>query len=441
MMYSISNKKAPLFRFVILVSLLVALLFVVTGCDDAAQREDLFATVSNTGTAEVGVENATTAENAGIAATIASVMTVEPAEQVEAVLTPPPPETQSKEDQTANQISASDPSVIQLQEYLESLAATGQFMGTVLVAQKGVVLINDGYGSADIEDGQPNTPQTQLRIGSLTKQFTAAAILRLQELGRLDVNDPLSAYLPDFPGGEQITIHHLLTHSAGVPNYTRRPDLAQVVQTPTTLDNLLLEISSQPLDFQPGQQFAYSDSGYVVLTKLIEVVSGQSYVDFMQEQFFDTLGMSRSGYDYLHDGLESPAAGYQMSPNGPLRAVDTESSWASGAGALYSTTQDLYLWDRALADGRVLQQSSQEAMFEPWVEMGQGYAYGYGWEIGQMAGRPSQTHAGNIFGFGSFLARFPEDDATIIILGNGLQLSPRSIAEDLAAILFADGVS
>jgi CubicO group peptidase (beta-lactamase class C family) len=420
----------------------LALLLLLSACGDTAEREALFATVSNTGDASASMAEATAVDDGiaantdGVAATIASVMTVEPTERVDAVLSPTPPD-QAVNEPLAGQELALDQRAAALSDYLGNLAETGQFMGTVLVASGGEILINEGYGFADVAGGRANSPDTQQRIGSLTKQFTAAAILLLQERGLLDVNDAVSAYLPGYPGGDQITIHQLLTHTAGVPNYTRRPDLAQVVQTPIALDDLLAEFSNEPLDFPPGRQFAYSDSGYVVLTKIIEVVSGQPYADFIQSQILDVIGMSRSGYDYLHDELDEPAVGYQMSPAGPQQAVDTESSWASGAGALYSTTGDLYKWDRALAAGSLLQASSREAMFSPWADMGQGYVYGYGWEIGQMAGRPSQTHAGNIFGFGSFIARFPEDDAVIVVLGNGLQMSPRAIAEELSRLLFA----
>ena len=270
----------------------------------------------------------------------------------------------------------------------------------------------------------------------MTKQFTAAAVLRLQEQGKLNVDDPVSNYLPAYPGGQRISIHQLLTHTAGVPSYTQRPDLAQIVQSPITMDALLAEFSNQPLDFQPGQAYAYSDSGYVILTAIIEAISGQSYEQFVSQEFFVPVGMERSGYDFVHDDLIEGSVGYRMTPAGPQQAIDTESSWATGAGALYSTVEDLYRWERALSSGTILQDSSTAAMFEPRIDTGHGFSYGYGWEIGQMAERPSQMHAGNIFGFGSFLSRFPQDDAVIIVLGNGLQQSPRRIAEDLAQIMF-----
>lgn len=414
----------------------IAIFTLLCACSNSGEREALFATVSNAERERAGATAVGTGESGSIAATIASVMTVEPLTIESGDPTPLPFGTPDPAQQSE---SAANSPVPQLQNHLENLSATDQFMGTVLIARGGEILINDGFGMADIESGRANTSQTQFRIGSLTKQFTAAAILRLQELGKLKVTDPVNVYLPDYPGGDQITIHQLLTHSAGVPSYTRRQDLAQLVQTPITLPELLAQFSSQPLDFVPGQQFSYSDSGYVVLTAIVEAVSGMSYADFLREQFFDTLGMTQTGYDFLHDTLVEPATGYQLTPGGPQQAVKTESSWASGAGALYSTAQDLYRWDRALTSNQLLQEASLKSMFSPWVEMGQGFSYGYGWEIGQLAGRPSQTHAGNIFGFGSFMARFPEDDATIIILGNGLRMSPRIMAEDLADLLFGTG--
>jgi CubicO group peptidase (beta-lactamase class C family) len=411
----------------------ITILIFLSACSSSGEREALFATVSNSEKSSTVATAVGTERPAGLAATISSVMTVEPGE-IENLGSSGPDKTP---DSVLESSKTVDMRLPELQNFLAELAVTDQFMGVVLIAQDGQVLINEGYGMADIETGRPNKSQTQLRIGSLTKQFTAAAILRLQELGRLNVNDPVSVFLPDYPGGEQITIHQLLTHSSGVPNYyTRQSDLTELVQTPILLQDLLSQFSGQPLDFSPGQRFAYSDSGYVILTAIIEAASGMSYADFLQEQFFDKLRMTKTGYDYLHDNLAEPAKGYNLTPVGPQEIVAAESSWASGAGALYSTVEDLYHWDRALNGSQVLGRNSLESMFTPWVEMGQGYSYGYGWEIGLLAGRPAQIHAGNIFGFGSFMARFPEDDAVIIILGNGLQLSPRGIAETLANILF-----
>jgi len=330
---------------------------------------------------------------------------------------------------------ASSQQLDQMSALLSNLAAEGRFMGSVLVAQNDTVLLNQGYGMADIEAGIPNSPDNQYRIGSLTKQFTAAAILQLQEDGLISVHDPVQNFIPDYPN-DRITIHHLLTHTAGIPNYERRRDLPQVVQTPISLDELIATFSGQPLDFPPGQRYSYSSSGYVVLTKIIEIVSGRMYADYIQQELFLAANMNDSGYDYLDPTLRNPATGYMLTGGGVQRAIMTDSSWPTGAGALYSTLGDLYLWDQALKGNEILSESSKEAMFTPWVETGQGAAYGYGWDVGTILGHPSVAHGGGIFGFASYMARFPEDDAIIIVLSNGIQMPPRVVAEELAQLLF-----
>lgn len=326
----------------------------------------------------------------------------------------------------------------QMADHLSNLLNEGRFMGSVLVAQNDDILLNEGFGQANAAAEIPNQPETQFRIGSLTKQFTAAAILKLQEQGLLNVQDPVAKYLPDYPRGNEITIHQLLIHTAGIPNYERRQDLPQVVQSPISLDDLIDTFSNQPLDFPPGQQYRYSSSGYVVLTKIIEIVSGQLYADYLEDQILIPANMANSGYDYLSPDLPNPAVGYHLTPGGPRPAILTDSSWPTGAGALFSTVGDLYRWDRALYEDDVLSAASRDAFFTPWTDTGQGADYGYGWDIGTTAGRPSIVHGGGIFGFASFMARFPEDDAVIIVLSNGIQMPPRIVAEDLAQILFAN---
>lgn len=325
----------------------------------------------------------------------------------------------------------------QMVDYLNSLEGEGRFMGSVLVAQGGNLLLKEGFGSADIESGIRNTPNHQYRIGSLTKQFTAAAVLLLQEEGLLNVQEPISTYLPDYPNGDNITIHQLLIHTAGIPNYEQRRDLPQVVQSPISLDDLISSFSDQPLQFAPGQQYSYSSSGYILLTKIIEVVSGMTYEDYIQEKILNPAGMFNSGYDYLDPSVSNPSVGYMMTQRGSQRAILTDASWPSGAGALYSTLDDLYRWDQVLYQDDILSADSIEMMHTPWVDTGQGASYGYGWDIGTTVGHQSIAHGGGIFGFASYMLRFPNDDAVIIVLSNGIQMPPRIAAEELAGILFS----
>jgi CubicO group peptidase (beta-lactamase class C family) len=172
---------------------------------------------------------------------------------------------------------------------------TGFFMGSVLIAYAGEVLLRQGYGMANLEHGVANSSQTKFRLGSVTKQFTAATILLLQEQGLLEINNLISTYLPNYPEGNQITVHQLLAHTAGIPNYTSFPDYVHKQRTPMTLDEIIAWFSDKPLEFTPGdslrdgkaERYSYSNSGYTLLTKLIEVVSGQSYADYLQHHIFD----------------------------------------------------------------------------------------------------------------------------------------------------------
>jgi len=326
--------------------------------------------------------------------------------------------------------------------YLEDQLSSGQFMGSVLIAQEGDILVNQGFGMADVATARANSPDTQLRIGSLTKQFTAAGIMRLVEKDLLSVDDHLSMFLPGYPQGDQITVHQLLTHTSGIPNYEQRPDLPQVVQSPIALDDLIASFSGQPLLFAPGEGYSYSSSGYVLLSKIIEVVSELTYEEFVLTELLQPAGMFQSGYDFLAPDLANPATGYQLTAQGPQPSIKTDSSWPSGAGALYSTTEDMYRWDRTLAGNELLSESSRQALSTPWVaDVGDGTSYGYGWNISTVAGHRAMAHGGGIFGFASYMIRFPQDDAVVLVLSNGIQMPPRRIAEELARLLFADGGS
>jgi CubicO group peptidase (beta-lactamase class C family) len=331
--------------------------------------------------------------------------------------------------------------------YLEAYLETGFFMGSVLIAHAGEVLLKQGYGMANLEHGVANSPQTKFRLGSVTKQFTAAAILQLQEQGLLKVNRPISTYLPNYPQGELITVHHLLTHTAGIPNYTSFPDYVQKQRTAMTLDEIITWFSDQPLEFTPGDRYSYSNSGYTLLTKLIEGVAGQSYADYLQHHIFEPIGMTDSGYDQSAPILPHRASGYAPAEEGYQNAAFIDMSIPSGAGGLYSTIEDLYRWDQALYMNVVLSESSRQLMFAPAVGMGEesGNAhYGYGWVIDHAyecdaSGtrvRARVRHGGRIDGFTTSIARYPNEQVVIIVLSN-LETAPVArISNDLAAILF-----
>ena len=211
----------------------------------------------------------------------------------------------------------------EMDAFLQAHLATGQFMGAVLVARGDEVLHRAGYGMANLELDVPMTPESVLRIASVTKQFTAAAILQLQDQGLLDVHDPVSRYLPDYPHGDEITLHQLLNHSSGTPDFETLLESGPGFRQAISLEAMMATFSDLPLDFPPGSQYSYSNSGYVVLTAILEKLTSQRYADYMAERFFVPLGMTATGYD---DPLLSSQTGPPATP-GTVLPTTTPNSW------------------------------------------------------------------------------------------------------------------
>lgn len=317
--------------------------------------------------------------------------------------------------------------------YMRACVQEGNFSGTVLMARKGKILISKGYGLANSEVNARNSSATIFRLGSITKQFTALAIMQLQERKRLSVQDPLSKYIPDYPQGDKITIHHLLTHTAGIPNFTDFPEYSAYMVNPSPVLKTIDLFKNRPLDFTPGEKFKYSNSGYIILSYVIEKASGQSYESFVAENIFQPLNMKNSGYDHHAIILKNRASGYILTDEGLLNAPYIDMSIPSGGGALFSTVGDMYLWDRALYKEGLVSRESLDAMFTPYKE-----SYGYGWIIANLNGRKIITHNGSVNGFLTHIARYVNDDACIVILSN-IENSPvNEISSDLKAILFGE---
>ena len=208
-----------------------------------------------------------------------------------------------------------------MDQVAQASAGEKKFMGTVLVARGDQVVLSKGYGSADLEWNIPNAPSTKFRLGSVTKQFTAASILLLEERGKLKTDDLVKKFMPDAPAAwDKITIFHLLTHTSGIPNFTGFPDYAKQEPFPTTPEKLVARFRDKPLDFEPGTKWSYSNSGYVLLGYLLEKVSGETYEKFVQENIFGPLGMKDSGYDSNSAIIARRASGYVMGKNGPENA-------------------------------------------------------------------------------------------------------------------------
>ncbi|MCX6044028.1 MAG: serine hydrolase [Chloroflexi bacterium] len=326
-------------------------------------------------------------------------------------------------------------SVVQseVDRFLNEQVQADQFSGAVLIAQDGAILVSQGYGLANRAQQIANTPQTKFRLGSLTKSFTALAILQLQVQGKLNVQDLICQYIADCPTAWQaITIHQLLTHTAGVPDLTRFPDYEQTKNLASTPAQTIARFKDRPLDFQPGAQWDYSNSGYILLGAIIEKAAGKTYEAFLQENIFTPLQMINTGYEHDKSQL---ATGYA---NATAEADAIDMSIPFAAGGLYSTVEDLYRWDQALDTEQLLPKPLLDTMFTPQATIpnSNGSSYGYGWVIGQQLGRPTVGHNGGIEGFVASYNRFPADKVTIIVLSNRQDINPNQISSELARIVF-----
>jgi CubicO group peptidase (beta-lactamase class C family) len=316
----------------------------------------------------------------------------------------------------------------------------------VLVARDGQVLFERAYGRSDIEHSIAAQADTKFRIGSVTKQFTAAAILKLQEQGKLSLDDTLSKYLPDFPRGGEVTLRHLLTHTSGIHNYTSKPDFNATVTQPTTPERHIESFKNDPYDFGPGERWLYSNSGYFLLGYIVQKVSGQSYGDYLRQTFFIPLGMSNTGVHERTGALPHEALGYAAGGKTSPRVVDWSMSRAGGAGALYSTVHDLYLWNEAVFGGKVLKEESLRAAWTPVITSDEDPSqpkdtgYGYGWSIQRLRGAREISHGGGLPGFTSHLLRLPESRLTVAVLINALPAPADAgmLAHDIAELYAGD---
>jgi len=304
----------------------------------------------------------------------------------------------------------------------------------VAVRQRGDLIHVAGYGLANVEWGIPIDADTVFRIGSITKQFTAAAIMRLAEGGKLSIDDPIEAHLPDYPvNGRRITVRHLLNHTSGIKSYTDLPNFfAEFSAKELPLAKMIDVFKDLPLDFEPGEKFLYNNSGYMLLGAIIEAASGQDCWTFLRETFFAPLGMASTGY--LHDRPITPkrAAGYELAPK-LVNAAPLAMSWPHAAGALGSTVTDLLRWDAALHGGEVVSPASYAAITTPGsLNDGSAMTYAFGLVQRRYRDRPQVGHNGGINGFVSSLVHWPQDDITVVVLSNIITFPADQVVYGLA---------
>ncbi len=311
-----------------------------------------------------------------------------------------------------------------LDKLVQAFVAKGRFMGSVLVSQNGRILLDKGYGFADAAGAVPDTPQTHYRIGSITKQFTAAAILLLQDRGKLRIGDPVKAYLPETPASwDHITLYNLLTHTSGL---VRDTDLGSHGLGDDRPEHLLALLRDKPLLFVPGEQISYSNAGYDLLGLIIEKVSGETYGDFLRDTLFVPLDMTQSAFNPGAD--PKLAVGFESTLRGPVPIPTETYADLYASGGIVTTTHDFALWQSALFGGKVLSPVSLKTMITPFKN-----DYGTGVEITKPFGHVDINHGGGVPGFESYAYYELDDGLSVIVLGNNHRATA-DIAKSLLAI-------
>jgi CubicO group peptidase (beta-lactamase class C family) len=308
-----------------------------------------------------------------------------------------------------------------------------KFNGSALVAKQGVVLLNKGYGWRNVSNKIPNDPNSIYQLGSITKQFTATVILKLQQEKKLNVKDRLSKYFPKYPKGDSITIEQLLTHTSGIYNYTNDGKfMEEEVAKPASREKIMALFENKPLDFSPGTAWNYSNSGYSLLGYIIEIVTKKPYEQAVRNYIFKPLQMTNSGFDFTHLSAPAKTTGYfKLDDKNSTTSPIVDSTVSFSAGAIYSTTGDLYKWHKALENYSILSKEQQEQAYTPIKNN-----YGYGWGIDSIDGKREVGHGGGIHGYITTINRVPADDICIVLLSNASDEAVGKIGKDILNLLY-----
>ncbi|MDO8368124.1 MAG: serine hydrolase, partial [Saprospiraceae bacterium] len=311
---------------------------------------------------------------------------------------------------------------------------------TVLVSQKGKVLYHKAFGMANLELSVPMRTDHVFRIGSVTKQFTGAAILKLAEEGKLSIQDDLTRFLPDYPTqGKKITVEHLLTHTSGIKSYTGMKEWdEQMHRKDFTPTELIALFKDQSMDFEPDADWRYNNSGYILLGYIIEKASGKTYGEYISEQFFKPLGMKNSYYGDTKPLIKNRATGYSQGDveGNYVNAAFLSMTQPYAAGSLLSTVEDLNIWTRALHGGKVLKPESLKKAITPYIlPGGTNTHYGYGLQMSNLLGSLTVEHSGGIHGFLSDLVYLPKEEVCVAILTNCDCEPPRDLSPRIAALI------
>ncbi len=315
---------------------------------------------------------------------------------------------------------------------------------TVLVTKDGKTLFRKAYGMANLEQEVAMKPEMIFRLGSITKQFTAVAIMMLSEQKKLDVKDEITKFFPDYPThGKKITIEHLLTHTSGIMSYTSMPKFQEINDKDLTPQEFMDVFKNEPMQFEPGERFGYCNSGYFILGAMIEKLSNQTYAEFLAQNIFEPLKMKHTAYEgFERDGLKR-IEGYSTGANGFEVAKSLSMTIPYAAGALVSTVDDLAKWDWAITEGKLLKPETWSQIFTPFkLNNGEFSKYGYGWSLRDVHGFASIQHGGGINGFRTIAIRIPKEKLYVAILLNSQQpdFDPEYLAEKFVAIALGKSI-
>jgi len=315
-----------------------------------------------------------------------------------------------------------------IDELIQAYVKVNKFNGTVLVAQKGNVLFEKGYGYRDAGKRLPNDGNTIFQLASISKQFTATAILKLVELKKMSLTDKLSKFYPGYPKGDSITIENLLTHTSGIFDFTRESSK----QNTFTLMQMIDRFKNKPFDFAPGKGWNYSNSNYTLLAYIISKVSGMSYEQAVRKYIFEPLQMTHSGFDFRNLNDRNKATGYSILNDSTQKAVNIgDSTITVGCGSIYASATDLYKWHEGLQQYKIVSRDLMEKAYTSFS-----VNYGYGWVIDSLYGKRIVFHGGGIDGFTTHISRVTGDDICIILLNNTEHVNTQYVAKKILAILY-----
>lgn len=307
--------------------------------------------------------------------------------------------------------------------------------GVFMIAHHGKAVYQKAFGKANLELGDDMSVDNVFELGSMTKQFTAVAILMLEQQGKLNVGDRISKYIPDYPNGDKITIHHLLTHTSGIRDFTKMKSLSYIAQKEMTPKMMVDFFKNEPVDFAPGEKFDYNNSGYVLLGYLIELVSAEKYEDYIRAHIFNKAGMSQSHYASDRKIIKNRAYGYHKKESGYVNKTVISFSVPFSSGSLMSTLSDMLKWQNALNQNLLLDSIEEKKAFSKYkLNNGDDFTYGYGWHIRDIDKVPTREHGGSIFGFKTMAVYIPSEGIYVVGFSNCDCNSPTNLIGDIAGL-------